>query len=123
MTAPDPSNGYEAIAADFIEARSDIGSDIVRSWAARLETGARVLDLGCGHGDPNMPVLLEAGLRVSAIDASPHLLSVLRDRFPEIETTCEPVATSDFFGRRFDGVLAIGLIFLLPEGAQGERIR
>ncbi|MEL6415410.1 MAG: class I SAM-dependent methyltransferase [Pseudomonadota bacterium] len=123
MTAPDPSNGYEAIAADFIEARSDIGSDIVRSWAARLETGARVLDLGCGHGDPNMPVLLEAGLRVSAIDASPHLLSVLRDRFPEVETACEPVETSDFFGRQFDGVLAIGLIFLLPEGAQGELTR
>ena len=123
MTAPDPSNGYEAIAADFIEARSDIGSDIVRSWAARLETGARVLDLGCGHGDPNMPVLLEAGLRVPAIDASPHLLSVLRDRFTEIETTCEPEETSDFFGRRLDGVLAIGLIFLLPEGAQGELIR
>lgn len=123
MTASDPSNGYEAIAADFIQARSDIGSDIVRSWAARLETGARVLDLGCGHGDPNMPVLLQAGLKVSAIDASPHLVSVLRKWFPEVETACEPAEQSNFFGRQFEGVLAIGLIFLLLEETQGQLVR
>jgi len=123
MTASDPSNGYEAIAAEFMQARSDIGTDIVKAWAAELAPGARVLDLGCGHGDPNMPLLLSAGLKVSAIDASPNLLTVLRAKFPEVETACEPAEKSAFFGRRFDGVLAIGLVFLLPAMAQRELIR
>lgn len=123
MTAPDPSNGYEAIAAEFIQARSDIGSGIVRSWASQFQIGANVLDLGCGHGDPNMPILLDAGLRVSAVDASPSMLSALSARFPDVETACEPVEQSTFFGRQFQGVLAIGLVFLLPETAQRQLIR
>ena len=118
MTASDPSNGYEAIAAEFMQARSDIGTDIVKAWAAELAPGARVLDLGCGHGDPNMPLLLSAGLKVSAIDASPSLLAAFRAKFPGVETACEPAERSAFFGHRFEGVLAIGLVFLLPETTQ-----
>ncbi|MEL6664983.1 MAG: class I SAM-dependent methyltransferase [Pseudomonadota bacterium] len=123
MTASDPSNGYEAIAAEFMQARSDLGTDIVKAWAAELAPGARVLDLGCGHGDPNMPLLLSAGLKVSAIDASPGLLTAFRAKFPEVETACEPAEQSAFFGRRFDGVLAIGLVFLLLETTQRVLIR
>ena len=123
MTASDPSNGYEAIAAEFIQARSDIGSDIVRIWAAQFEQGSRVLDLGCGHGDPNIPLLLGAGLKVSAIDASPRLLAAFRAKFPEVEAACEAVEHSAFFERRFEGVLAIGLMFLLPETVQRQLIR
>ena len=122
MTVSDPSNGYEAIAAEFIQARSDIGSDIVRTWATQFEKGARVLDLGCGHGDPNIPILLAAGLQVSAIDASPSLLAAFDAKFPEVETACEPVEQSKLFGRRFEGVLAIGLMFLLSEPAQRQLI-
>ena len=122
MTTPDPSNGYEAIASEFVQARSDIGSDIVRTWAAKFDQDARILDLGCGHGIPNIPILLTAGLRVSAIDASPSLLASLRTRFPDVETACEPVEQSGFFGRQFDGVLAIGLVFLLSETAQRKLI-
>ena len=123
MTASDPSNGYEAIAAEFMQARSDVGTDIVKAWAAELAPGARVLDLGCGHGDPNMPLLLSAGLQVSAIDASPSLLTALRAKFPGVETACEPAERSAFFGHRFEGVLAIGLVFLLPETTQRVLIR
>lgn len=36
---------------------------------------------------------------------------------------CERVETSSFFGRRFDGVLAWGLVFLLPPDAQRRMIR
>ena len=118
MSELDPSNGYEGVAEQFIQARSEIGSVIVRDWATQLPDGARVLDLGCGHGEPNIPILVDAGLQISAIDAAPSLLAALKDRFPEVETACEPVETSRFFARKFDGVLAVGLLFLMSRDAQ-----
>jgi hypothetical protein len=36
-------------------------------------------------------------------------------RFPQIPVQCERVQKSSFFGRKFEGVIAIGLLFLLPE--------
>ena len=68
-----------------------------------------MLDLGCGHGAPISRVLLEEGLDLYAIDASPKLVDAFREHFPQVPVRCEPVEESDFFGRRFDGVIAWGL--------------
>jgi 2-polyprenyl-3-methyl-5-hydroxy-6-metoxy-1,4-benzoquinol methylase len=121
----DASNGYEAVAATFADARasSRIGADAIRAWAATLPRGASVLDLGCGTGDPVAVVLREAGLVVSGIDASPRMVAGFRRRLPEAPAACEAVEDSDFFGRRFDAVVAIGLVFLLPEPAQLALLR
>ncbi|MBX9614473.1 MAG: class I SAM-dependent methyltransferase, partial [Caulobacteraceae bacterium] len=37
---------------------------------------------------------------------------------PGVPVACEPVETSSLFDRTFDGAVAIGLIFLLPEADQ-----
>lgn len=123
MTTQDRSNGYEAIAEDYMRARSDTGAALIGAWAANLPKGASVLDLGCGHGDPYMSVLLKAGLKVAAIDASPSLVAAFQERYPSVEIACDPVQDSRFFGRQFDAVLAVGLIFLLPENEQLSVIR
>ena len=118
MTVQDPSNGYEAIAEDYILARSKAGAALVGAWAESLPEGASVLDLGCGHGDPNMPALLKAGVKVAGVDASPSLVAAFQKRYPSSEIACESVEDSSFFGRQFDAILAVGLIFLLPENEQ-----
>lgn len=117
----DPSNGYDALVAEYSEARSETGRELVRAWAGELAAGASVLELGVGTGEPITAALVEAGCKVSAIDASPRMMDVFRQRFPEIETACEPVETSRFFNRQFDAALAIGLILLLPDQTQ-ERL-
>jgi 2-polyprenyl-3-methyl-5-hydroxy-6-metoxy-1,4-benzoquinol methylase len=114
----DASNGYDALASAFLHARSRIGASSVREWADTLGPGARVLDVGCGHGFPITEVLVAAGCQVSAIDASPAMLDVFRARFPDVPVLCEPVQLSSFFGRSFDGVVAWGLLFLLPAEVQ-----
>ncbi|WP_291179896.1 bifunctional 2-polyprenyl-6-hydroxyphenol methylase/3-demethylubiquinol 3-O-methyltransferase UbiG [Erythrobacter sp.] len=114
----DPSFGYDGVADAYCAARSSIGREVVETWAAQLPEGGAVLDVGAGSGDPMTPVLLEAGLDVFAIDASPRLVALYRERFPEARIACEPAETSPFFARTFDGVLAIGLVFLLPEARQ-----
>lgn len=124
MTDPgDLSNGYDAIVGDYIAARSLTGQALVREWAESLAPGASILDLGAGTGEPIMPVLLEAGLDIRALDASPGMVEVFRAKFPEIEIACEPVEDSDFFGRTYEAIIAIGLIFLLQEDSQRALIK
>ncbi|MBA4804160.1 MAG: class I SAM-dependent methyltransferase [Brevundimonas sp.] len=110
----DPSRGWNAVAADFMKARSDAGVDVVERWARQLPSGAAVLDIGCGSGAPVGTALVGAGLQVWGVDASPALVDAFRRRLPGSPVACEPAESSAFFGRRFDGAVAIGLLFLLP---------
>lgn len=118
----DPSGGWEAIAADFLAARSGIGGGVVRQWSTSLPPGGDVVDIGCGSGVPVSQVLVEAGLKICGIDASPTLLSAFRQRFPEAPAACEAAQDSAFFGRQFDGAIAVGLMFLLSENDQARLI-
>jgi 2-polyprenyl-3-methyl-5-hydroxy-6-metoxy-1,4-benzoquinol methylase len=120
----DPTNGYEAVAQDFIAYRinSTIGAEAVRSWASTLGPGAVILDLGCGNGIPITKALVQDGYTLYGIDASPTLISSYREYFPDLKVACEPIETSNFFGKKFDGVVAWGLIFLLSESLQSELI-
>lgn len=115
-------NGWEHIASVFDAARSDIGSDVVRQWARHLPTGGNVLDLGCGSGFPISLVLADEGLTVFGVDASPTLVSMFRRRLGGAHAACATVQDSDFFGQTFDGVVAIGLMFLLVEADQRKLI-
>lgn len=119
----DPSNGYEAIANQFIDVRSVSGRAVIRAWIEDLAPGASILDLGAGSGEPITSVLIEAGFDVVALDASPAMSAAFKQNFPEVPFLCEPAETSDFFGRRFDAILAVGLVFLLPEDTQRDLIQ
>lgn len=121
----DASNGYEAIADEFLAGRGDrktagtaIGVATVRAWARTVKPGGAVLDLGCGPGDPITRVLYDAGFTIYAVDASPRMVSEFRARFPRVPVEWNSVEQSSFFGREFDAVIAWGLLFLLPRDAQ-----
>ena len=124
-SADDRSDGYEAMASEFMarRARSSIGVATVRSWARSLPPAAAILDLGCGHGVPLSMALSDDGFSVHGIDASPALVDAFRRRVPRAQVACEAVEDSRFFGRTFDGILAVGLMFLLPGDAQRNLIR
>lgn len=124
----DASNGYEAIAAGFIAGRGarpgvGIGVSTVQDWAKTVRPGGAVLDLGCGPGYPITQVLVDAGLGVHAVDASPKMVAQFEARFPNVPVECNTVERSNFFGRKFDGVIAWGLLFLLQPAAQAQLIR
>ena len=119
----DMSNGWEGVASEFIAARdSSIGVDVVRAWARNLPSGGAILDLGCGTGVPISQALMEDGFRIYGVDASPTLVAEVDRRFPQMSVACEPVETSTFFGRNFDGIVAIGLMYLLPADVQRRLI-
>ncbi|MEM9599854.1 MAG: class I SAM-dependent methyltransferase [Pseudomonadota bacterium] len=118
MTSRDASGGYNAIATEFMAARSDSGSTVVRNWAATLPHGSKVLDIGAGSGVPLTAILIDTGMAVFAIDAAPALVSAFRKRFPGVDIACDHALTSPMLDRRFDAILSVGLVFLLSESDQ-----
>jgi cyclopropane fatty-acyl-phospholipid synthase-like methyltransferase len=118
----DVSNGYENIAEIYIKGRgravNGIGSSTTRAWARTFNKGSAILDLGCGTGIPVTKILLEAGLNAYAVDASPKMVEDFRQNFPHVPVACESVERSPFFNRPFDGIIAVGLLFLLSEETQ-----
>jgi SAM-dependent methyltransferase len=122
---PDASAGYEAVADTFRVARerAGVGAGLLTHWARSLPQGAAVLDLGCGTGVPVTAALAHAGCQVWGIDAAPSLVRVFQERFPQFLVACEDLGTSSFFGRRFDAVVAVGVLFLLPSDMQRQLIR
>ncbi|MBD2704670.1 class I SAM-dependent methyltransferase [Spirosoma sp. BT702] len=123
----DKSNGYEHNAATFIRCRSKgidgIGAPSVRHWARSLPPNATVLDMGCGIGLPITKALVDEGLTVYGIDASPSMLQLFQQNFPTVPVACEAVEDSSFFNRQFDAIIAWGLVFLLPVETQEVAIQ
>ena len=75
---------YDANAPTFDAGR---GRGLVeRPWLdrllARVPPGGRVLDLGCGAGEPIAAYLLAQGRDVTGLDFSPAMLRLARSRFP-----------------------------------------
>lgn len=118
----DKTNGYEDNATTFIRCRSKgvdgIGAPSVRYCAKSLPPNAVVLDVGCGIGLPISNALVDEGLTVYGIDASPTMVQTFRQNFPNCPVACESVEDSSFFNRQFDAIIAWGLIFLLQEKTQ-----
>jgi len=120
----DSAKAYEAHAYEYLHGRdtSPIGTQVVDQWSRTLRKGATVIELACGGGYPITRVLNAAGLQLWAVESSPTLVAEFRSRFPTIPVQCARVQESDFFGRKYEGVIAIGLIFLLSEQEQANLI-
>jgi len=118
----DKSHGYEGVSALFIRSRGQavhgIGASTVRGWVRKLPKNSTFLDLGCGTGIPMSKVLVDEGMQVYGIDASPSMVRAFRQNFPNNPVACEAAEESSFFNRQFDAIIAWGLLFLLPLDAQ-----
>ena len=74
-----------------------------RGIAPLFKPGHSVLDLGCGTGEDAVR-LMDAGLRVHAIDASPEMVRVSRNRGVDAEVL--PIENCGQLEGRFDAVLS-----------------
>ena len=115
----DLSNGYDDESESFIMNRSPtIGVSIVRSWAQSLPARTRVLEIGCGDGNPITRTLINEGLNVYAVDASPKMACAFRKNFPDTPVICKAAEQLYDLDHRFDAAIAWGLLFLLTPKTQ-----
>jgi SAM-dependent methyltransferase len=84
-------------------------------FLALLPPAPRILDIGCGMGEPVAAYLIGRGARVTGVDSSPSLVALARERLPEHEWIAVDMRALAL-GRRFDGLLAWHSFFhLAPE--------
>jgi predicted TPR repeat methyltransferase len=118
----DKSHGYEDIAPLFINSRGKategIGASQVRDWVREFPKNSVFLDLGCGTGIPVSKIIMDAGMTVYGVDASPTMVKTFCENFPGVPVACEAAEESSFFNRSFDGIISWGLLFLLPKKSQ-----
>ena len=113
------ANLYERHAAAWDSAR---GKNLFeRAWLDRfralLPAGGKILDLGCGAGEPIARYFIEAGCRVTGGDSSPAMITLCRKRFPDaqwINADMRQLKLAD----RFDGILAWDSFFHLSHEDQ-----
>lgn len=94
---------------------------IERAWmdrfAALLQPGASILDVGCGSGQPIAKYLIERGYKVTGIDSSPPLIEKCRARHPGNEWIVADMRTLALNGT-FDAIVAWDSFFHLSHEHQ-----
>lgn len=97
------------------------GRPMEEAWLERflapLGSAPRILDLGCGPGEPLARRLCERGCRVTGVDASPEMIALFRARLPSAETHVADMRGLAL-GERFDGILAWDGFFHLTRADQ-----
>ncbi len=85
-------------------------------WLARftagLPPGARVLDLGCGAGEPIARWFMAEGFAVTGVDFSDRMLQLARARWPDGDWRQADMRSLDL-GETFDGIIAWNSFFHL----------
>jgi len=110
---------YERHALAFARDRLTILFE--RGWLDRflalVPADGRVLDLGCGMGDPMARYLIAQGRAVTGVDASAAMISLCAGKFADQEWIVADMRGLAL-GRVFDGILAWDSFFHLAPAAQ-----
>jgi len=110
-------SGYDTIAEPYLEWISRIHDDprgrMLDELVARLEPGARVLDLGCGSGVPSTRTLATR-FRVTGVDLSTAQLAIARREVPGVTFIHGDLTEIDFPAASFDGVTAFYTVSHVP---------
>jgi len=111
---------YEANAARFDadRGRSLMEAKYLDALLAHLPAERRrVLDVGCGTGEPIARNLIEKGCQVTGVDGAPAMTALCASRFPGMRWI-----TGDMrelaLGERFDAIVAWDSFFHLAHDAQ-----
>jgi SAM-dependent methyltransferase len=88
--------------------------------AARVTSGTRLLDAGCGAGLLALLASLR-GAQVTALDASPGLLAIARQRLPGADVREGDLESLPFADACFDAVAAVNSLFYAQDMAAAMR--
>ncbi|HEX9705680.1 MAG TPA: class I SAM-dependent methyltransferase [Gemmatimonadales bacterium] len=109
---------YDRIAAVWREERVAGSADfreraLLDRLVLPLPGGARILDVGCGPGEPIAAYLARRGFKVVGLDGSDRMLDLARQAVPQATFLPGDMRTADP-GRPFDAIVAWDSVFHVP---------
>jgi ubiquinone/menaquinone biosynthesis C-methylase UbiE len=111
------SEGYDLIASRYSEWAGQTGllerTKYTSLILKRLQTGDKLLELGCGTGIPTTRRLAQH-LDVTGVDISPRNIELARHNVPKAELVCGDMTALDLPDESFDGVSAFYSIIHVP---------
>jgi ubiquinone/menaquinone biosynthesis C-methylase UbiE len=115
---------YDLIAEWYTSVRHDqTGVPEVLALADSLQSGSRVLDVGCGNGIPLTRALLDRGHAVVGLDSANEMLTRFRLNCRSTPAIRAQVQALPFASASFDAAIMWGVMFHLPRPAQIAAIK
>lgn len=88
---------------------------VLKPFFARLGPArGRLLDLGCGAGEPFPRYFLDRGWEVYGVDFSKKMLHLAAQYAPQMHTICADMTEVDFEPAHFDAITCIYALFHVP---------
>ena len=81
---------------------------------AGIAAGMDVLDVACGTGVLFPDYLKRQVASLTAIDISPEMVKIAKDKFPQVTVYCGDVLTADL-GRKFDAIMVYNAFPHFPD--------
>lgn len=113
--------GYDDLAEAYLQQRSpdDAELDLLDTFVEHLPSTARVLDAGCGSGDP-VTASLASDFGVVGLDISRRQVELARDRVPVARFLQGDLISLPFANATFDGLVAFHSIIHVPTERHAE---
>jgi len=107
---------YDKFARTYEENRGPFDmSEVLSSFYSRLNIKrGRLLDLGCGAGEPFAKFFIEHAWTVTGVDFSGQMLILAARYVPEMKTICADMREVDFAPHSFEAITAIYSLFHIP---------
>jgi len=107
---------YNRISEDYKEDyfSDPILAEAFESWLALLPVNGKILDAGCGHGDPIIARLLEKDFCVTGSDLSPAMLAQAKAQYPNVEFWEKAITEIDA-DITFDGICSFSSMLYLDQ--------
>ena len=107
---------YDGFAETYEEKRGIFDmTEVFNSFYGCLEVKkGRLLDIGCGVGEPFARFFIDRGWTVTGVDFSKRMLELASKYFPEMQTIYADMRKVKFERSQFDAITAIYSLFHVP---------
>jgi ubiquinone/menaquinone biosynthesis C-methylase UbiE len=116
-------DGYDVIAGEYNShrlSRKEVVSEFFDSLSDFFPTGGKLLDLGCGGGEPVTAYFARKGFDVTGVDISGEMIRLAREQIPEGKFIQADMSECRFDNASFDLIVSTFAIIHVPQKEQDQ---